>query len=491
MNNTPGGTIQRSKVGGRTAAAKSHSAAQAASYFDRDISRRLHHTKAHPSVLSIQTNKQQGKHTTTTFSSKKQRKSPTRPPKPQRSSSSQKSSKGKPSPKSSSTKVATDDQQPPSKPPSMESADDDSEFTTDTEWEDTEENSEEDQTSVENETDRKVAEAAAEVQRQRDMFAKVDRSSYSDLTRVRTQPGNLSRLFHPDPELFPENHPYRYSRSTQDILAHVRAPLPTFQYSKSAAAVPVAATVTAQGVGSMVQTGRQRSPLRLKGRPEDVEESDSGEDDDNKVHVSESVAMGRLAALQNGKRPAQRSTLSQKVKESQQPNDGHTASKSGISSQRPDVAGNVDTHPPRPVAGPSRVASEPIALGYPYNLPPPILPSTPRTTRRNMLTHELSESLRRNLLWERQVSKHRPIRRAVSTAPSTPPLPPMAIGGGYITGYVNGKAIRDYSFEKKQPDLSHVKYSDRAKSDQYLEQRLKEVVAKNRGWANNFHAAGW
>lgn len=373
----------------------------------------------------------------------------------------------------------------------MDLIDDDSEYTSDTEWEDTEEVSEADHTSAENELGGNLVEAAAEAQRQRDMFAKVDRSSYSDLTRVRTQPGNLSKLFHPDPEMFPENHPYRYSRSTQDILAHIWGPLPSLQFSKSAAAVPVAATVTAHGVGSPIQNGRQRSPLRLKARPEDVEDSDSGEEDDNKVHMSESVAKERLAALHGARRPAQPSKLSQQqTTEPKKPNGKNTTS--GLSSQRPETVGtNLGNQPTtRPVTGPPRVVSEPIAIGFPYNLPPPQPPSTPRTTRRNMLTHELSESLRRNLLWERQVTKYRPIRRTVSNAP-TPNLP-RAIGGGIIKGYEGGKAVLDYSLEGQSNSLTRdSNVVNRVMSDQDLEARLKQIAAKNRSWSNNFHVSGW
>ena len=68
--------------------------------------------------------------------------------------------------------------------------------------------------------------AAEEAARQRGLFQKYDRRSYTDLARARTQSGLLSRMFHPDPELFPPDHPYRWSRSTQDILAHTRVPTP-------------------------------------------------------------------------------------------------------------------------------------------------------------------------------------------------------------------------------------------------------------------------
>ncbi|KAJ6544074.1 hypothetical protein B0H19DRAFT_1267380 [Mycena capillaripes] len=44
-------------------------------------------------------------------------------------------------------------------------------------------------------------------------------------------------------------------------------------------------------------------------------------------------------------------------------------------------------------------------VGFPYNLPLPAPPSTPRTTRQQMLRNEMSESLRHNLLWQRKLSR--------------------------------------------------------------------------------------
>src|ERR1700677_3772235 len=51
------------------------------------------------------------------------------------------------------------------------------------------------------------------------------------------------------------------------------------------------------------------------------------------------------------------------------------------------------------------VATTPIPLDHPRNLSAPAPPTTPRTTRRQMLATELNESLCRDLLWEHQVSK--------------------------------------------------------------------------------------
>ncbi|KAJ7621723.1 hypothetical protein DFH06DRAFT_1232556, partial [Mycena polygramma] len=59
-------------------------------------------------------------------------------------------------------------------------------------------------------------------------------------------------------------------------------------------------------------------------------------------------------------------------------------------------------------------------VGFPYNLPAPAPPSTPRTTRQQMLRNEMSESLRHNLLWQRKISRTDmvgpPPRRTKSTA---------------------------------------------------------------------------
>ena len=62
----------------------------------------------------------------------------------------------------------------------------------------------------------------------------------------------------------------------------------------------------------------------------------------------------------------------------------------------------VSDRRPYPVEHPTPT---PIPVEHPYNLPPLAAPSTQRTTRRQMLQTEMSESLRRNLPWEQQASK--------------------------------------------------------------------------------------
>src|ERR1700691_369578 len=147
--------------------------------------------------------------------------------------------------------------------------------------------------------------------------------------------------------------------------------------SKGSAAIPQASQATARAPSTNGTNHRSKSKddggYQPKGRPQGQEmEDDSDSDADDRIQLSRSVAQERLAAL---------------------------ASRRGIersqSSRPPQPA--VD----RPVL--PTVTSAPVPFGHPYNLPAPAPPSTPRTTRRQMLSTELSESLRRNLLWERQV----------------------------------------------------------------------------------------
>ena len=471
------GIMQRSKLGGRTAAASAHAAAFRTGQFAKQQPARqsgsgsgVHPPPPAPVSKLAQAEKSVAGSSSGSRSGAMER----------RGSSSRRSSKSG----SSAKGAKANGHVVPSSSTKQKRIDfaDDSDYTTDTEW-DTEDASEDgDGESGENEqaaARNELTEAAAEAQRQRELFAKIDRSSYQNLARVRTQPGLLSAIFHPDPELFPPNHPYRHSRSTQAILAHLSRTSyqPPLQPSKNPAAGPVAAVVNAQGVGSPVQgPNRQRSPLRLKGRPQNVEESDTGdEDDNNKLPVSESVAEQRLANLQrqSTKGAPQRARPNLQQQTTVLPAGGQpSGSRYGT-----EIVG------PSPL---TRVATEPIPLGYPYNLPAPMPPSTPRTTRRNMLTNELSESLRRNLLWERQVSKQRPLGRRIVTTTAGPSNPRPA--GNNFTTVGNGHAnANDSRSQASNSDANSAAEIDlKAK-----EERQKKAMARNRSWAGNFHAAGW
>jgi len=102
-----------------------------------------------------------------------------------------------------------------------------------------------------------------------------------------------------------------------------------------------------------------------------------------------------------------------------------------------------------------RTPSLPVPLPHPYNLPAPAAPQTPRTTRRQMMANEMSESLRRNLLWERQLS-----RRML---------------GGFT---------KLHSSKNADPALSR-------SGDEAERVREERALARNKSWANEYHAAGW
>ena len=294
-----------------------------------------------------------------------------------------------------------------------------------------------------------------EEQRRRSMFAKVDRKSYTELSMKRTQSGLLSSLLRPGPSTIQEGL-YRMTRSTQDFTssAQGRYPIPSaFQAGKSPAAVPVA--VAEAAVAQDMQSGSNgRSKLRLKGRPEgEVIESDSEEDDaDNTIQMSNSLAVQRLAAL-HGRRssnPAAPSAVDERQSE-------EVAVASGASDSPPPPRANV---------------TAPISMIFPYNLPPPVPPSTPRTTRRRMLSNELSESLRRNLLWERQQSKLRPIRRQSGGNIDNVvvrPLPPSNSASNVLSG-------------KAEPEST---------TRDSREEERRKALARHRAWAAEYNGAGW
>ncbi|KAJ4477536.1 hypothetical protein J3R30DRAFT_3334320 [Lentinula aciculospora] len=65
-------------------------------------------------------------------------------------------------------------------------------------------------------SDQKLRDAALEAQRQRELFTKVPKRSYSTLS-TRSQSGLLSQLMNPDPNIFPGDHPYRRGYSSGDV----------------------------------------------------------------------------------------------------------------------------------------------------------------------------------------------------------------------------------------------------------------------------------
>ena len=335
---------------------------------------------------------------------------------------------------------------------------------------------------VEDETTHRTREAA-EVERKRrdkDMFSKLPRKSYTNLPEgvsgvggleglygpPRTRSGLLTQLLNPDPSIFPVNHPYRTSFSSQDVTAYSRMN-PALSMSRVQAAMPQATraqvTVNNRPTAQLSGNGAGPSDLRAggkyrpRGRPDSAEMDDSdGEDDDNRLEVSTSLAQQRLAALVG---PGRR-RLPGRQNSDPQPQ----------SSLSPNVINHqVVDHPH--MANPNNVS--PIPLHHPYNLPPPTAPSTPRTTRRHMLSTELSESLRRNLLWERQVSKvgGQPYQRRPVSALTPGVRPLTSVNEGQASGSGSGDT------DKSKPESK--------------EERRKKALDRNRSWADEYHYSGW
>ncbi|KAI9511937.1 hypothetical protein F5148DRAFT_1312270 [Russula earlei] len=307
--------------------------------------------------------------------------------------------------------------------------------------------------------DIKLGEAALEAQRQRELFVKQPKRSYSNLGR--TQSGLLSQLLNPDPNMFPPGHPSRVT-SPHDVT---RPGMPSALTSgKATAAIPLAAQVTAQAPMATA-TSSTHGGYRPKGRPQGEEledDSDSPDDPDDSIQVSRSLAQQRLAALAN---PSRR-----------------RASDNQVQTQASAVM--------RPIL--PTVATAPIPLNHPWNLPTPAPPTTPRTTRRQMLSTELSESLRRNLLWERQVSKTNLLgnagRRNVLGGGGSRPLPTTVNGNG--TGY--GQAGPPHQPQPQpQPQQRQQRPASGEGAEDSIAERRQRALARNRTWADDFHYAGW
>ncbi|GJE89785.1 DUF1752 and DUF3295 domain-containing protein [Phanerochaete sordida] len=300
-------------------------------------------------------------------------------------------------------------------------------------------------------------EAAEEAQRQRDLFAKVPKRSYSNLNRSKS--GLLSQLLNPDPTIFPSSHSYRTSYSSQDMTQLAkqgggRLPPTNHLTSRSSVAVPLATQITPLTAQVSPSNGANQ-PYRPKGRPEGAEmESDSEDDQDNGIQVSRSLAQQKLAALAG---PSRRRTADQALPQMQAP-------------PRPPVSHQPVI--PRAAVEDQRTAAVttvPIPLGHPYNLPAPAPPMTPRTTRRQMLSTELSESLRRNLLWERQVSK-------------------LNLTSGARRGGLIGSRLQ---MTAANPDQQGGGSQGQRGTPDEQEQRRLAAKARTRSWADDYHYAGW
>ncbi|KAH9847219.1 hypothetical protein C2E23DRAFT_523918 [Lenzites betulinus] len=366
----------------------------------------------------------------------------------------------------------------------------------------------------------RLREAAEEAQRQRDMFAKVPKRSYSNNLN-RTRSGLLSQLLNPDPNLFPPNHPYRRTtQSTQDMtLLGRQGPTPRLQMSKSTVAVPLAAQVTAQAE----EPPRPASPppprpshargssngpaapnanangYRPKGRPQEEELEDTESEDENPddtIQVSRSLAQQKLAALADPsrRRNSDRGLLTEQQKQhrEQQAQFAHMQQHQHQASGQHQGQGQASGLGQGRPSGLTTVASAPIPLNHPYNLPAPAPPMTPRATRRAMLQTELSESLRRNLLWERQVSKVKIASRRGGVLSSG--LRPLTAMNGDTTQQQlqqqHGQ-LGQAAFEGQGSGQGQQGQGAPVQEGEDMEERRRKAMARNRSWADDYHYSGW
>ncbi|KAJ7087360.1 hypothetical protein B0H15DRAFT_843698 [Mycena belliarum] len=243
---------------------------------------------------------------------------------------------------------------------------------------------------------------------------------------------------------------------------------------------------------------------RPKGPPAEMEYDDDDESDadgrsaagkgksraPDELHLSKSVAQEKLRVL------AERSAIRAKN------SGGSGGSDKTAEAERQrlyDEAGVVPwaaaAHqhgvPPDAVAAPPPNRSMSTApVGFPYNLPAPAPPSTPRTTRQQMLRNEMSESLRHNLLWQRKLNRTDYIGPQPRRTKSTVHVP-SAVGEGEparqggekslvrVTLRAPGAERRDGVLPPMDPPV--------------LDNAPKKKLVRNLSWADmsDYHRTGW
>ncbi|KAF8754376.1 hypothetical protein RHS01_06398 [Rhizoctonia solani] len=239
----------------------------------------------------------------------------------------------------------------------------------------------------------------------------------------------------------------------QNLAAGRRVGAPTIlQTSRSTVAVPKAAAVTAEEVTTHVSvdpTGRAvggsgSRGLRLQGRPQGDVDEEGSTDEENSMpnELSKTYAQRRLEALATRARVPPPPPMEQ-------------VRRNGANAPAPAVA-------PRPAP------QQPQAT-MPYDMDVRPIHS-PRTVRRKMIAGELSESLRRNLMWERTSTR-------------------FAMGAGALGSGLRPLAGTRPGIQATNSERGTGGSRSGAEDDERAERRL--ALARNKSWANDFHHAGW
>ncbi|PPQ66720.1 hypothetical protein CVT24_008821 [Panaeolus cyanescens] len=244
------------------------------------------------------------------------------------------------------------------------------------------------------------------------------------------------------------------------------------------------------GMAPLAGTGSSNG-YRPKGRPQDQElesDTDGEEDAANTTQLSKSVAQEKLMALVRRGGPAAAAAAPAPAARA-----GPATTKGASALPLPEG----DSPPPwartsQPAHNRSWSQGQPstsrdpgyqataIPVGHPYNLPPAAPPSTPTTTRRSIVQHELSESLRMNVIWERQVSRGPDpaiLRRTASQGRRF--LPPFSTVPSMVKLHAKGTI-------NPADQVPAVPNDDREK-----EARKQRALQRTASLADDYHIAGW
>lgn len=243
------------------------------------------------------------------------------------------------------------------------------------------------------------------------------------------------------------------------------SPTPVLKPSKSAAEVRIApVSVTTQ----VVVNPSGRPGYRPKGRPDGTEvESDDDEDESNALDVdgmSKSVAQRKLEKLARlGQRQRSQQQLPQQPA---MPSRNDLKREHQLRQPYPSPQASYIPHETQgqeyyPYHSVELTRTPSMPLPHPYNLPAPAPPQSPRTTRRQMMANEMSESLRRNLLWERTLTR----RMLGGFTRINPALP--------TNGRASAPGAQQHNRTGVEPRGSPT------------------PLSRTRSWADDYHTSGW
>ncbi|GAA5855914.1 hypothetical protein JCM8547_000412 [Rhodosporidiobolus lusitaniae] len=216
---------------------------------------------------------------------------------------------------------------------------------------------------------------------------------------TRRPPGLLSQLFHPEDFLEPDGGVH-HSASAQDVVRRNHKSMSALSSLGGGLRASKSAAVLNGARPSMLQA---RSKSFLRGKPEDVELESSSDEDEDEEHEEQEVEVLSVPVSRD-----ERSSDYEDVDDSQS---SSAESAAALLARRQRLAAELEVQAQQAVVAP---------------------PQTPRTTRRAMLATELSESLRRNLLWERQM-RNRVMggngpRRPIAPGQPLPQRPASSVG---------------------------------------------------------------